>query len=168
MTKRTKWLLGGLAGSIALWLLVNAKKSLNDVDALAHMLIAETGFSRDKNEMAQIVFAAINRAKKYGTTPAAVVIPPGSPVWNGGALYSDRFYDAESNKRYGEAKTFVQAILSGKSTYKNSGYTSFVHPGGMPVPPCSGNRLDTDTISGKRCLPEWALSGKVVGGAMFV
>jgi len=167
MTKRTKWLLGGLAGSIALWLVVNTKRSLSDVDALAHMLIAETG-NRDKNEMAQIVFAAINRAKKYGVAPAVVVTPPGSPVWNGGPVYRDRFEDAKNNARYADAKAFVQTILAGKSSYKNAGYTSFVHPGGMPVPPCSGNRLETDTISGKRCLPEWALSGKVVGGAMFV
>jgi Flp pilus assembly protein TadG len=168
MTNRTKWLLGGLAGSIALWLAVNTKRSLSDADALAHMLIAETGFNRDKNEMTQIVFAAINRAKKYGVTPAATVIPPGTPTWNGGALYRDRFDDAPNNKRYADAKAFVQAVLSGKSPYKNNGYTSFVHPGGMPVPPCSGNRLETDTVSGKRCLPEWVLSGKVVGGAMFV
>lgn len=162
---RERYLTAGLFGALGLWLIARSGKTLSDREALAHMLIAETSFSRDKNEMAQIVFVAINRAKKYGVSLAEVVIPPGTPVWNNGAPYRSRFDGAMRNVRYDAALAFVDAVLAGK--YKNGGYTAFVHPTGMPEPPCSASRVVANTFAGTRCLPSWALGGKVVGGAMF-
>lgn len=44
----------------------------------------------------------------------------------------------------------------------------FVHPSGMPKPPCGKNRIASSTFAGERCLPAWALqNSKVVGGALF-
>ncbi len=165
-SSRERYLLAGLFGAAGLWLIARSGKTLSDPEALAHMLIAETSFSRDKNEMAQIVFVAINRAKKYGVSIADVVTPPGTPVWNTGSPYRSRFDGAMRNVRYDAALAFANEVLAGK--YKNGGYTSFVHPSGMPAPPCSANRVASATNAGSRCLPTWAVNGKTVGGAVFV
>ncbi len=137
-----------------------------DLDALASMIIAETDFARDRNEMAQIMFVAINRAKKYGYTIEEVATPPGKPVWNGGVAYRERFDDAPSSSRWPAARVFAAQVLSGQ-LFRNSGALAFVHPSGMPAPPCSSSRVATNTIAGTRCLPQWAVNGKVIGGAMF-
>lgn len=137
-----------------------------DLDALASMLIAETDFVRDRNEMAQIVFVAINRAKKYGYTLERVVTPPGKPTWNGATGYRTRFEDAPGNPRWAAARVFVGQVLSGL-LFKNEGATLFVHPTGLKEPPCSGPYVATSTFAGQRCLPTWAVNGKLIGGAMF-
>jgi hypothetical protein len=142
-----------------------------DLDALASMLIAETGFARDKNEMAQIVFVAVNRAKKYKSTIANITTPPGRPVaWNAAAKYRDRFNNASENPRWVAARTFAQSVLNG--AYANNGFSAFVHPENMPTAiPCVSTvkspRVLTATIAGARCLPPWVVGGKVVGKAMF-
>ncbi len=137
-----------------------------DIDALTKMLIAETSFTRNKNEMAQIVFVAVNRSRKRGIPLLTVVTPPGRPTWNTGAPYRRRFENARSNPRWSSARAFVQQVLAG--AYRNRGATSFVHPSGMPKPPCSANRRLVQTRDhGARCLPEWIVGAPTVGGAMF-
>lgn len=176
MPRINPWLLGGavvvgvmLLGAVAKAELIPVAFSPEpedaDLDALTRMLIAETGFVRDKNEMAQIVFVAVNRARIYKKSLRVVVTPPGSPLWNGANAYRDGFNKADRNPRYAAARVFVQSVLDG--AYKNAGGRAFVHPGGMPTPPCSSNRFATSTIAGTRCLPEWAVTGRVIGGAMF-
>lgn len=168
---RHQWLLGGAVVLGVLLLGTTAKAVFDrddheaDLDALARMLIAETGFTSAKNEMAQIVFVAVNRARRNGKTLREVVTPPGTPTWNTGALYRKRFVEATQNPRFSAARAFVQDVLDG--AYVNSGATSFIHPAGMPTPPCSSNRVEASTIAGVRCIPDWITKGRVVGSAMF-
>jgi hypothetical protein len=171
------WVIGGGAALLLLLATRGAKAALpgyderdteeRDLDALADMLITETGFNRDRSEMAQIVFVAVNRARKYRKPIYSIVDPSGrAPAWNAGAPYRQRFEAAQSNSRWGAARAFAQDVLSG--AYRNMGHSAFVHPGGMPTPPCSSTRVATNTgYYGIRCLPQWAVGGKVVGGAMF-
>lgn len=173
-TSMNRWILGGgalvgllLIGTKAKAAFIEPDQNELDLDALASMLIAETAFARDRNEMAQIVFVAVNRARKYKTTLQRVVTPPGYPVWNGSSAYRTRFEDAPGNARWVAARTFAQQVVSGISPYRNAGATLFVHPTGMGTPPCSGSYVATTTFAGTRCLPTWAVSGKVIGGAMF-
>ena len=173
-SKRAKLALaGGIAATLALLLVTRRARAalpspggLGDLDALTRMLIAETGFARDEDEMAQIVFVALNRADRYGKTVAEIVDPSGrSPTWNMGERYLERFEDAPRNPRWDAAQGFVSEVLGGG--YRNLGATSFVHPGGMPEPPCSGDRIATSTEYGERCLPPWIVEGTLVGGALF-
>lgn len=174
MQRKHMYWLGG--ATVGLFLLssrrtfsTGAEISVNaaDLDNTARMLIAETGFNRDKNEMAQIVWVAINRARKQGKNLSQITVPPGSPVWNTGALYKQRFVNAHNSSRFATARAFVREVLAGKWPELIGGRTKFVHPSGMPVPPCASNRVATATLAGQRCLPTWALNGKVVGGALF-
>jgi hypothetical protein len=146
-----------------------AHSSDDDLDALASMLITETGFNRDRGEMAQIVFVALNRAKKWKVYPSDVVAPASTaPVqWNGGAAYARMFAAAPSQAKWQAARDFVAKVQNGTSGYSNAGKTAFIHPGGMPTPPCSDNRVSASTSSGTRCIPAWAVNGRVIGGAMF-
>lgn len=160
------WLLGGGAAVLVILLLRSSRNPDTDTDALTQMLIAETDFASITAEMAQIVFVALNRARKWGVSPATVVTPPGRPgVWNTGEVYSRRFYAAKSSPRWEQARAFVKLVQSG--AYANDGAMAFVHPAGMPMPPCGSNRVAANTIAGERCLPTWALGGQVVGKAMF-
>jgi hypothetical protein len=168
---RHQWLLGGAVVLGVLLLGTTAKAAFDrddseaDLDALTRMLIAETGFTSSKAEMAQIVFIAVNRARRNGKTLREVVTPPGTPTWNVGALYRKRFIEAMQNPRWTAARLFVQDVLDG--VYVNGGFTSFVHPAGMPTPPCSSNRVEASTVAGVRCIPDWITKGRVVGSAMF-
>lgn len=170
------WAVGG--GLLALLVLASKSKaalapsggtlwsSENDLDALASMLITETGFARNKNEMAQIVFVALNRSRNHGKPVRDIVVPSQrNPVWNSGSVYKSRFEAAENDPRWDAARKFTQDVLAG--AYRNLGATAFVHPSGMPTPPCSSGRVATNTIFGQKCLPGWAVGGRVVGGAMF-
>lgn len=171
------WLAAGAAVGVGVLLLASRKTaptgneispSNSDVDNAARMLIAETDFSRDKNEMAQIVWVAINRSRGRKVSLSQVTIPPGIPVWNGGSAYRTRFYNADSDPRFPAARAFVASVLAGEWPELIGGRRMFVHPSGMPTPPCESNRVATPTASGTRCLPVWALkNGKVVGGALF-
>lgn len=134
------------------------------LDALADMLIAETGFARGRDEMAQVVFVALNRATLYRKPVAEVVDPDGrAPAWNPGALYRERFDAARQNPRWSDARAFAAAV----SRYRNLGATKFVHPGAMPAPPCGAGRVEMSTDWGVRCLPEWIAGATQVGGALF-
>lgn len=176
MQRNNRWLLVG-AGAFAGLLLLSSSKTVStggeidaseaDLDNLARMIIAETSFSRDKMEMAQIVWVAINRARGRGKTLSQVVIPPGDPVWNTGSVYASRFNSAASSPRFLEARAFVSQVLAGEWPNLIGGRRMFVHPSGMPTPPCAANRKESSTSSGQRCLPEWVLNGKQVGGALF-
>lgn len=175
------WAVGG--GLLALLVLSSRSKaalapsggtfwsSEQDLDALASMLIVETGFVRDKNEMAQIVFVALNRSRNHGKPVRDIVAPwQRNPLWNSGADYKRLFEAARNNARWDAARDFAQAVLTG--AYKNLGATAFVHPGRMPVPPCAACTpkrclVATSTSAGTKCIPDWAVNGRVIGGAMF-
>lgn len=175
---RRSWAVGGGLAALGLLLLASRSKaalapsggsfwqSEQDLDALADMLVVETGGVRDKNEMAQIVFAALNRSRNYGKSVRDIVAPwQRNPLWNSGADYKRLFEAARDSPRWSQARAFAEDVLAG--TYRNLGATAFVHPGRMPTPPCSSRRVATSTFAGTRCLPGWAVGGRVVGGAMF-
>jgi len=168
MQQKTQRLLIGAGVLVGALLLTRRPKNDPDsvLDALTNMLLAETDFARDKQEMAQILFVALNRAKQHSSSVVDIVTPPGKPTWNSGATYRERFNSAEQSSRWAAARVFVQQVLTG--AYGNQGYTSFLHPSGMPTPPCSGALVSSQTAAGARCLPSWAIGGRVVGGAMFV
>jgi len=173
MAARRTWLLvsGGTLAALGLaYLATRSTKSQRDrdLDALASMLISETGFAHSKQEMAQIVFVALNRAAMHKVSPEAIVTPPGKPEeWNRGALYRALFTRAPRHVHWQHAREFAAEVVSGTSGYQNAHALAFVHPGGMPIPPCSSNRVATDTIAGERCLPQWAVNGRVIGKGMF-
>jgi hypothetical protein len=170
------WVIGG--GALLLLLVTRGAKAAlpvydeqepgeRDLDALADMLIVETGFNRDKNEMAQIVFVALNRSRKYKKPIYSIVDPSQrKPLWNSSSDYLRLFNNARSNRtRWSAARTFARDV---PDTYRNLGYTAFVHPGGQPKPPCSSNRTAMQTgYYGVRCLPTFALKPTPVGGALF-
>jgi len=160
-----------MAGGVAILVTLLFRRATHspedDTDALTRMLITETDFARNTTEMAQIVYVAINRARKWGVDITDVVNPSGSGVpvaWNRGSAYRTRFDNAKNNPRWAAARVFVQKVQAG--SYANYGATSFVHPSGMPKPPCSSG-VATSTFAGDRCIPTWAVNGRVVGGAMF-
>lgn len=154
-------------GMLALGVLWQLLRKDSDVDALARMLISETSFDTSKHsaiEMAQIVYVALNRARKTGASLSQVVQPGGR--WNGGDLYTALFGRASSNPRWAEARAFVGEVLGG--AYPNMGFSGFIHPGSMPRPPCAPNRVEADTLAGRRCIPQWSIGGTVVGRGQFV
>ena len=142
----------------------------DDLDAVASMLIAETNFNRPKDEMAQIVFVAYNRSRKWGIPMSLVVDPAGlrsyrRASWNLGPKYRASFNAARSSVRWEPARDFARRALMG--AYRNQGHTLFVHPGALSTAPCGGDRVPVETDYGTRCLPTWALNGTKVGGAVF-
>lgn len=171
------WLAAGAAIGVG-FLLFSSRKTAQtgnevdpgwgDIDNLSRMLIAETGFSLDRNEMAQIVWVAINRARGRGVSLSKVTFPPGFPIWNEGPAYRERFRNAHNNPRFAAAKEFVASVLAGQWPELIGGRRHFVHPGRMPTPPCASNRVASSTDFGMRCLPTFALNNpKVVGKAVF-
>lgn len=140
----------------------------DDMDALADMLITETGFKHAKPEMAQIVWIAANRARKQNK-PLWFVVQPGAgprPVWNNGPLYRQRFENARNNSKWVEARAFAQSVIGG--AYPNLGKTAFIHPQPMPTPPCATNRVLAQTEWGQRCVPPWVLADtQKIGSAWF-
>lgn len=168
-SKRRMWLwIGGgtLAAAGLVYLTLRKPQHDRDLDALASMLITETGFVHPKREMAQIVFVAINRAAKHHQTLEAVVTPPSQ--WSvGDDRYKAIFARAPHDPNWNAAREFAAQVVAGQSGYDNEHLMGFVHPSGMPHPPCASNRVATDTIAGERCLPEWAINGRVIGKAMF-
>ncbi len=171
--------MGGLAAAGVLLLTTRAKAATGgffqsgrdaDLDALASMLISETSFAHGKDEMAQILNVAINRSRAWGVPiPKVVAGPspaPGRNAWNGSATYKALFARAPNHARWFQARAFAQEVLDG--AYPNIGAMAFIHPGGMPTPPCSGsNRVEAATIAGQRCIPPWSVGGRVVGKGMF-
>jgi hypothetical protein len=191
------WILGG--GALAILLLSGPRKasaaqmpsgggvgpSSRDLDALANLLITETGFKSSREEMAQIVWIAVNRAKAQRRSIPEVVAPGYSPKdscpwlkgswnpygrcpsWNAkGVIYKDRFTRARTFALWPQARAFAAEVLAG-AMGPNKGYTVFVHPAAMPKPPCASNRHATSTRYGTRCLPRFAVGGNMVGTALF-
>jgi len=193
------WLLGGGVAAAAL-LLVGGRAlarpisrpgrvSSRDLDALANMLITETGFRKSKKEMAAIVFIAVNRSQGQNKPLWYVVQPGNRPKgscpgrredrclqWNAGANYRRRFENARSNSRWIAARDFAASIVNGTSGFRNTGATSFVHPGHPNFNiPCKDNpqvRKGWWSPSyvpgyGTRCIPKWAQKGTVIGTGLF-
>lgn len=179
MTPTNRKLLLGGAVVLGVLVLAGGAQALSpssptsrDFDALASMLVAETSFSAAPNEMAQIVFIAVNRANRWGVPIYSVVAgprpKPGTNPWNDSALYKALYNGARSKNedRWQAARAFAKNVVEGGS-YRNLGFTGFVHPGAMPVPPCASNRVATSTIAGTRCIPTWVANGKTVGKGLF-
>jgi hypothetical protein len=180
------WLLGG--GAVAALLLFGGKKAQaavitpfpslpaserdRDLDALANMLITETGFNKSREEMAQIVFVALNRAKRY-KLPIREVVDPGRrkfPAWNTGAPYKRLFEGAPTRSKWLAARNFAASVMSG--AYRNLGKRSFVHPKSPRFDmPCDtrGGKWGPSYVAGygTRCIPKWAHGGTVVGSGLF-
>jgi hypothetical protein len=181
--RSTKLALGG-AGAIGLLLLVTRSKTstgiagdlrvnASDIDALARMLVVEH-VSGAPEEKAQIVQVALNRARKLGVSPESVVEPGTRKArvgvqggtWNGSDNYRNKYARASSDSRFEGAKAFVREVLAGR--YENRSFTAFIHPSGMPEPPCAFNRVSVDTFVGRRCMPEWgAKPSAKIGIAYF-
>jgi hypothetical protein len=189
--KTNPWLIGG--GILAL-LLVTRKASAavmppifeteheRDLDALADMLITETGFRKTKAEMSAIVFIAVNRARSQ-KKPIWYVVQPGTrssgscPTarstqclqWNSGSAYRRLFENARNNTNWLEARSFASNVLGG--AYPNPGATVFVHPGHSNFDmPCGSNPNWSPSYVpgyGTRCIPTWAHKGKVIGSGLF-
>lgn len=163
----------------------------DDLDALARMILTETDFSRNCDEMANIIYVAVNRAKNTGNTLYDVVTPPGRPNWNGSQAYRNRYYKDWPPKKFQATRNFVEAVLSGQPAVTPTGPCEpkvfqnligtrafFLHPTGMPVcenvgQECGTNKVCTETFAGPRCLPYWnveetSAQGVItVGGARF-
>lgn len=166
------WLVGGVAALLALGPRradASAPSGPSaDLDALADMLITETGFVGPQPELAQIVYVALNRSRGARKSILNIVSPDArAPLWNASDKYRRRYEAARDNPRWDTARAFAAKVISGTSGYPNRGYTKFVHPGGMPTPPCSSNRVATATPYGTRCLPSWIVGGTKVGRALF-
>jgi hypothetical protein len=176
------WVLGSAAVVGVLLLATTAKAAAlpsifrrseeDDLDALASMLITETRFAHSKAEMAQILNVAINRSRRWGfPIPKIVAGPPpggGHSGWNNYSGYIDYFrYNARQHAKWPEARAFAAEVLGG--AYPNVGAMSFIHPGGMPTPPCAANRVATSTVAGARCIPTWIAHKPftVIGKGMF-
>jgi hypothetical protein len=161
--------LGGAVALGVLWMFLGrGTSSGGDVEALSRMILAETGLKSSEPEMAQIVFIAINRARKWGVPVTQVVSPTGyapGQAWTTGDIYKTIFNKAHTRSDWPAAQAFVRRVLAGE--FPNKGFTAFVHPAGMPSPPCASNRVEADTIAGKRCVPKWVAQGTTVGKGLF-
>lgn len=158
--------LGGVVALGTLWLFLG--RGGGEVDALARMILAETGLESSEAEMAQIIFIALNRAKAWGIPVTQVVNPTGyrkGEAWTTGALYRTIFNKAHTRSDWQAAKAFVRRVLSGE--FSNKGFMAFVHPARMPTPPCASNRVEADTIAGRRCVPAKVARGTTVGKGLF-
>lgn len=173
------WLVGGAAALLVLGKPREAQAAApssgtgRDLDALADMLITETSFARDQNEMAQIVFVALNRAQR-NRVPIATVVDPRyrgtKPVpWNTSERYLRLFDAARDNPRWDAARSFAAQVLGG--AYRNLGYVTFAHPTGLSAPPCASGRVEISTFAGPRCIgPTHGVAttgGTRIGGALF-
>jgi hypothetical protein len=143
------------------------------------MLITETSFRASEDEMAQIVFAALNRARSWGASVSDVVYGPkvgnARYGWNGGSTYRALFDRADQKGEWDLARAFVRRVLAGG--FSNGGYKNFVHPAaprfGFPcdqsLPQVEDGRWSAAYVPGygTRCVPTWAHGGTVVGKALF-
>ena len=138
-----------------------------DIDNVTRMLFIEAGFKRDPDEMAQIVWVAINRGKKFGQYIGDVVRPDTRPTWYGGISDRSRVVwdEAPSYAKYPAARQFVEDIFKGRHHPNLIGTrTHFLHPYAMPrcdlaegaVCSAKGAKCVT-TYEGKRCIPKWNL-----------
>lgn len=158
-----RWLIGGGVLGILLLLARKTGGPEDDLDVLTQMLLTETDFAHSKAEMAQIVFVALNRMKRKNVNARKVVL---ASDWCHTSACVARFNKMLAHPKFEDAKLFVQSVLAGQ--YSNQNFTAFVHPSGMPAPPCTRTELvPTATIAGQRCIPKWAVGGQVVGAAMF-
>lgn len=177
MTRINPWLLGGAVAAGVLLFGTKAKAALAptpympgasnaaDVEALARMLIVETGLNMSTEEMAQIAFVAINRAQRYKRSIPEVVIPPGRPNWNGSSTYARLFAAADSKSVWEKAKAFARRVLAGE--FQNKGYRNFVHPEHMAGPPCFGRPVVASTKYGLRCVPPEVAQGTQINRTLF-
>lgn len=162
------WWLAGGAGLLILASSSSTKREAlgfsvreRDVDALARMLTVEHPTAQPR-EKAQIVWVALNRARRHEVPPELVVLPGKrssrvgvqGPTWNNGAEYRRKYADAHNHPRYAESRAFVREVLAGK--HENERFSAFIHPRGMPSPPCTDPKhVVTDTFAGPRCVPKW-------------
>lgn len=158
-----------LGGSVIAAVLLTTKKSSYksdadaDIDALTQMLLTETDFSHTPDEMAQVVYVALNRMQRKKTNAYSVVY---DKSWNGSADYAKRFNRMPSHAKWSEARDFVAKLYLGRGP-TNRGFNSFIHPTGMRQPPCADNRVSVWTFAGYRCFPAWAVNETRIGVTLF-
>ncbi len=161
------WLSSSSAQARVAGLPFTGSASSRDVEAMARTLIAETSMNGPTEELAQIVWVMINRARRHGVSLAAVATPPGTPLWNGSSKFRNLWNQAGSSSKMLQARSFVMQVMGGHYPNRIGSRSHFVHPGGMPRPPCASNRRERSTAYGVRCLPTWSDGGTVVGRAIF-
>lgn len=137
------------------------------------MLVVEHSGGSDA-EKAQIVWVALNRAKA-ADAPVERAVAPGarkairgvqSGTWNGSPAYAEKYAKASSSPSYLGALQFVGRVVQG--AFSDEGYNAFIHPVGMPKPPCAEGRYELNTFQGPRCVPQWGLTPRArVGEAYF-
>lgn len=176
-TNERKLLLWG-GGAIAAMLLISRKVDTiqprrdaeeptnDDLDMLTQVVLMETDFAHSKDEMAQIVWVALNRMASHNASAREVVL---AGNWCHVPECIARFNNMRSHPRFEDAKKFVQSV---QSDYQNRKYYAFIHPAGMPGTTTFGgcSRSDlvpADTIAGRRCIPKWSVGTPVIGKAMF-
>lgn len=152
-----------------------------DVDALARMLLIETSFRHDTDEMRGILQVAINRANNAGR-PFRDAVDPDSPIfsWATGASWRNKYKNqAQTYPQYNPAKAFVRDYLQGNHPNRVGASVNMVHQDKMPLcgGPCGYNQASggihssnsecytcknsrgRDCVSvpsgARRCLPGW-------------
>lgn len=162
-----------------------------DAEYLARVLIMETGFGRNLEEMKGVAWSAVNRAIKNKTSikkVTAILSWPG-PGARGqsfvAAMQMDQpgrsaMHDAPvGHQNIIKAREFTKNLLMGKVSNPVGNRTNFCHPSGMPasdqpdgVKNAKGNRISKNG----RWLPLWAVNRSqggmvddalLVGGAIF-
>jgi len=171
------WVLGliALASSRALAAAKRAAVGPDRADALARMLVAETGGRGDRAELAAIAQVAVNRARHDGIDVVAVVSPPGRwsrGVWNTSDRWARDFRGAERWAGFGRARAIAIEVLSGSSESKIGGRVQFVHAANFDrcadSATCRNGWVCMPTPSGPRCVPRWSTVDPVhVGRATF-
>lgn len=110
-----------------------------DVDAVARMLLIETSFRHDPDEMRGIIQVAINRAQDDGT-PIRATVTPESPTfsWSSTGKWGDKFHNKVPNyPQYEDAKAFVRDYLQGNHPNRVAHSINMLHHNLMPI--CGGD-----------------------------
>ena len=155
----------GGAMSSAAWQYVTPEVGYSmgeEADALARLLMTETGMRADRREIAAIGQVVLNRALEYNAAVADVAYNRISPPkylrarqkWNAGAGWDDMMARNGPNKpTYAAALALADSLLRGQEPNEIGSRTQFVHPG-------------TQTRLG-RTLPSWIVSKSQGGAARY-
>jgi hypothetical protein len=148
-----------------------------EFEAIARMLIAETGGRGDRAELAAIAQVAVNRARVDGISVVEVLTPPGRwsrGVWNSSDRWASDFRNAHKWTGYDRATEIATAVLDGSEPNRIGPRVQFVHARNFNG--CAGDGdcpnpkypRCVDTPSGGRCSPSWVASNPVhIGRATF-
>ncbi len=161
---QTRKLVGGIVGTNGwnfVYPQVHDATPESEADALARLIICETGGRRSAREIAQIAHVAINRAREYQATVRdvaynAIKTPKyarNRQVWNAGGRWGSMMANASSSARFPDMVAYALQILRGEIPSEIGERTQFIHP-------------HTQIAKG-RAIPEWAVSKSQGGSARF-